>query len=165
MAKVADSAKPFTPAVAPDSRSALALRQHAPGGLLGDQEGPEGADLDGPFDVVGRQVDQRAAHPGAGVVDHDIRRARLGLDRLEQRGNILRIGGVAFMDGGARLAGERRKLVGLAGGDGNGEPVVGKQARERGAEPGPGADNQRRAVFRLVHLGVPRCLGSEAGIS
>ena len=122
MAKAADSGSPSRRHWRPSAGWRPAPRYHSPGGLLGDQESPEGADLDGPFDVVGRQVDQRAAHPGAGVVARDIRRARLGLDRLEQRGNILRIGGVAFMDSGACLAGERRKLVGLAGGDGNGEP-------------------------------------------
>ena len=165
MAKVADSAKPFTPAVAPDSRIApWSLGSMRLAACWETRKAAEGADLDGALHLVGRQVDQRAAHPGAGVVDHDIGRARLGLDRLEQRGNILRIGGVAFMDGGARLAGQRRELVGLAGGDGNGEPVPGEQARERGAEPGPGARQSAQSGISACPSAVPRCLGGKAGI-
>src|SRR6266851_2353268 len=70
MAKVADNAKPFTPAVAP-------VRKIAPW-------------------ACGSM--QRAAHAGAGVVDHDVGRAPLGIESGKQVGNFLLIGGVAGMN-------------------------------------------------------------------
>ena len=72
-------------------------------------------------------------------------------DRLEQGGNILRIGGVAFVDRRAGLRRERAELVGLSGSDRDGEPVLRKQPGQRGAEARARADDQRRAVFWLVH--------------
>src|SRR5262249_45135070 len=133
---------------------AMAFRQHAPGGLLRHQEGAEDADLDGALDVVRRQLDQRPAHPATGIVDDNVGRARLRLDRFEQGGNILGLGGVALVDRGAGLLGKRGELVDLACRNGDAKSVARKQARQRRAEAGAGADDQRRAVFWFFH----RCL-------
>jgi hypothetical protein len=69
----------------------------------------------------------------------------LAVERLEQAGNFLRIGGVAGMGLGAGFLGERGELVGLAGGHRNGQPVLGEQAGQRGAEAGAGADDQAQS--------------------
>src|SRR5512135_1524067 len=139
MAKVEESAKPFTPAVAP-------VRKIAPcffGSLLRDQEAAESRDLDGAAHVLRRQVDQRPAHAAARVVDHDVGRAA-GIDRLEQAGNVGRIAGVALEDARPGLLGQRRQLVGLARGDRDLQAVPGEQARQGGTEAGAYADDQRR---------------------
>jgi len=87
--------------------------QHAAGGLLGDQEGTEGTDLDRAAHFLGVEIDQRASGAGAGIVDDDVGRAAFGLDRFEECRNILGIGGVAFVDGGAGLLRQGGELVGL----------------------------------------------------
>jgi hypothetical protein len=94
---------------------AVGFGHHALRRLLGHQEAAEGADLDRAPDVVRRQVDQRAAHPAAGVVDHDVRGAPSSVEGREQARNFLRIGGVAGMNLGAGLLRKCSELVGLAG--------------------------------------------------
>ena len=91
---------------------------------------------------------------GTGVVDHDVGRAPLGIEGVEQVGNFLLIGGVAGMDLRTGLLRKGGQLVGLAGGQRDGESVLCQQPRQRGAEPRAGADDQCRTVLWLFHQGL-----------
>ena len=69
------AAKPFTLAVGAGQQDrAVLLGDHAPGGLLHHQEAAEGRDLHRAAHLERVDVDDPAADPGAGIVDHQIRR-------------------------------------------------------------------------------------------
>ena len=79
---------------------AVLVFDHAPGGLLGDQEPAIGGDFERLLDALGVDLDERPAHPGARVVDDDVGRAGAGVERGEQRSDIFARRRVA--GGGAR---------------------------------------------------------------
>ena len=59
----------------------------------------------------------------------------------------------------AGLLGERSKLVGLAGGDRDGEPVPGEQPRQRGAEARARCRRSAQSGIWAFPSGSPRCSG------
>ena len=63
----------------------MLVGQHALRRLLRHQEAAKGADRDRLRDVGRHELDEGAARPAAGVVDHEIGRADLALDRPNSR--------------------------------------------------------------------------------
>ena len=91
----------------------MLVGQHALRRLLRHQETAERADRDRLRDLGRHQIDERAARPPAGVIDHEVGRADLALDQAEQPLDLVRIGGVAGKGAGAGLAAERAELFDL----------------------------------------------------
>ena len=122
--------------------------QHALHGLLGDQKGTEGADLDGAFDVVGGEVDQRPPHPVAGVVDDDVGRPAGGIERPSNSApTAAALLASATQRHCAGLGGDRLERLAPARRDRDPHAALPREgAREAGAKAGAGADDQRASV-------------------
>ena len=80
------------------------LRQHPARGLLRDQEGPEGGDLQCVLDLGGHEMDERTARARAGVVDDDIRSTVRAFEVGEQPLHLGLVLGITSEGHRARLA-------------------------------------------------------------
>ena len=171
MANGADTAgQPSTLADAPVNRinAPIRKRQHALGRLLRHQEAAERGDHQRLFDLVGIELDERAARAVARVVDDHIGRAEGGFDVGEQLRHLGAIGRIAGKGLGAGLLRQRRQIGGAARGERDLQSGLGKEARQRGGKPRADADDQVRfyrhvsvigssAFATALYLAPPRC--------
>ena len=118
------------------------LRQHALGRLLRHQKAAEGGDHQRLCDLVGNELDERAAGAVARVVDDHIGRAEGGFDVGEQLRHLSAIGRIAGKGLGAGLLRQRRQIVGAARGERDLQSGLGKEPRQRGGKPRADADNE-----------------------
>jgi len=133
----------------------MPIGQHPFQSLLRHQEAAERADRDRLGDIGGDQIDERAACPGAGIVDHEVGRGDLALDEAKQPLDVIGSGGVAGKRLCPGLAAERAKLFAAACGERDADAFTGQQPRQRCTEALAGADNQSGLVVRLFHLPSP----------
>ena len=101
---------------------------------------------------AGIKVGHRAAGAGAGVVDDDVRHALGGNHDLEQGGDFLGFGGLAGEGCAGGFLGQLLQLVGVAGGQGHLQAVLGEKPGERGAQARANADNKRGFRFQCDAL-------------
>jgi hypothetical protein len=131
------------------------VRQHADRRLLRHQKAAEPADRDRLGDIGGHEVDERAARPSAGVVNHQIRYRDLALHQPEQALDFVGVGGVAGKGAGAGLGTERAEFFDSACRQRDADTLFGEQPRQRRAEAFAGADDQGGLKDRRFHKRCP----------
>ncbi len=116
--------------------------QHLPRRRLRHQEAAEAAHHQRVLHLGRVELGDGAARPCAGVVDDEVGRAELGLDRGEERRDILAPAGIAGPGARAGLGQQRREFLDAARGERHAHELACEEAGERGAEPAAGAGDE-----------------------
>src|SRR5580658_2422558 len=135
---------------------AVAARQHALRRRLCRKEAAIAADEQGFQHLIGIELANGAGEAAAWIVDHEIRRSALGVERGKERIDLLAAARVAAPGAGARLGDERHQLLGVPRGEIHAHLLLGEEARKRGAQAAAGTDDERS----LGHAISPLLAGS-----
>src|SRR4029079_425092 len=158
---------------------AMPVWEHAARGLLRHQKASKRADGDGLRNIGRDQIDQCAARATACVIDDDVRRAGVALDRGKQLRDIVRIDRITGIGRGAGFLAKRAELVRMPGCQRNTDALASKKPRQGRAQARAGTDDQGRFIFFVHELPMedrgatkfsgykfyPHRSGSESGYS
>ena len=135
-----------------EDHSSSALGEHTLDRLLGRQERAIGGDADRALNGLGVELHQRSAHPGGRVVDHQIRRAEIALDRTEHFSDLCGVAGVTGVGLGRGFARQVRQLFRVAGGQRDCHALFRQEPGAGGGKPAACADDK----CRFAHVLSPR---------